>query len=155
MRASQNPPSLVERVRVLLRKRSFKDVARHLPTLIRILTQGLGGDIPGAIGSAIHAIAIAGIQTRDRTTGATDEKLLLLADQQAELAIRCEILEQENQKLGSAVVLLADQAAALNRDVQGLKTEVGYLRRRNVYLSWALIVVLLVACSALAWSFKH
>jgi hypothetical protein len=155
MRTTRNPPSLAERIRTLFRKRSIKGVARHLPALLRIFTQGVSGGVPGAVISLIHALVSEVVQARVDGTEATDGRLLSLADKQEELSSRCETLEKENIKLGSEVALLTDQAASLSRDVQGLKNEILNMRRRNAYLVWALMVVFFVACSAFAWNFRH
>lgn len=150
----KNSPTWLDRVRDLAGKYSVQEIVRHLPTLLRIVIQGSGGDVTGAVLgmlAALFGIGTPGMGAREKA--AEDRKLLSLAAGQAQLASRVDLIETVQEKLRSEVTTLATQISSLNRELQALAQEIGGLRRRNTYLAWGLVVTFVFACVGFARAF--
>lgn len=148
------PSAWMERIRELAQKYSLQEIVRHLPTLLRIVVQGGGGDVTGAVLgtlAALFGISASGMSPRENAD--EERKLLSLAAGQAELASRVDLMETAQEELRAEVTTLTNQTSSLNREIEGLAKEVSGLRRRNQYLAWGLVVTLAVACIGIARGF--
>jgi hypothetical protein len=150
----RSPSNYLERFRLLFQKHSFKEVVRHLPVLAEILVRTAGGDVPGVVGGLLRAI-VGLSDGRERAAGPREDRFLSLLTEGEQLTARCEMLEQANEKLRSEVAGLTVQTKLLSDELRNLKIEMESLKKRNAYLAWGLLIVFLVACSALAWKFFH
>ena len=150
----RGPSNYLERFRLLFQKHSFKEVVRHLPALAEILVRTAGGDVPGVVGGLLRAI-VGLTDGHERATGHREDRFLSLLTEREQLTARCEMLEQANEKLQSEVAGLTARTRLLSDELRNLKIELESLRKRNAYLAWGLLIVFLVASSALAWKFSH
>jgi hypothetical protein len=149
-----SPSTYWDRFRLLIQKHPVQEVIRHLPTLAEILVRATGGDLTGVLGGILRAIGGFG-DARAQSMGAADDQLLSILSTQGQLAVRCEILEKTNEEIRSEVAVLASQNSALRNEVQKLEAGIEFLRNRNTYLAWSVLIAFLTACSAFAWKFAH
>jgi hypothetical protein len=143
-----DPSTYIERFRRLFR--THKGVVRHLPAIAEILIRAAGGDAPG-----VAKKIILGLVGAFGTSGPNDESAFSFASRQNQLADRCKILEDENEKIRAEVACLTTEVSLSKAEAKMFRAEVQVLRKQNQYLSLGLLVVFLLTLGQLVWRFVH